>query len=134
MQATGLDSGGADAVLLCNALHVATEPELALDEAVRLARPGAPIILTWPLDSVSNDQLLRLELGLGRSWLRAFAADQSRRVIALVARVMRTPRVNDAQLDTIARSATDRHGLRRSSDEVLMGCQRIVVLTQRAAE
>lgn len=129
---TPIKSGSASAVLLCNVLHLHANPAAALSEAVRIARPGAFILITWPTDTVTNDQLTRLDLATGRGFTRSFTADQLRRMVALTASLLRVRRGSDADLLDAVASAVDQHPLVLVANATPSNVQRMLVLHARA--
>ncbi|MCU1551136.1 MAG: Methyltransferase type 11 [Glaciihabitans sp.] len=125
---TRINSGVAATVLLSNVLHLHPDPAAILAEAVRIAGPGAHIVIATPTESASNDLLARTDLALGRSWQRTLLADQLRRLVALMAWILRLRRTEQPNLDRAIDDAVRANSLVRLSVRTMFECQRVTVL------
>lgn len=124
---TNLPSATAELVLVCNVLHLHADGLALLAEAVRIAKPGATIFACWPREGLSNDDLVDIELNVGRSMTSTLFADFLRRMISLLATVALKlpPRREERYLVAEAIAANSLTVLR---SETLLGCQNIIVL------
>jgi SAM-dependent methyltransferase len=125
---TRIRSGVAATVILSNVLHLHPHPAAVLAEAVRIAGPRAHIVIATPTDSASNDRLARTDLALGRSWPRTLLADQLRRLVALMAWILRLRRTEQLDLDQAIDDAVRANSLVRLSVRTMFECQRVTVL------
>jgi SAM-dependent methyltransferase len=125
---TPLASASAGTVLACNLLHLQRDPEFCLAEVVRLAAPGAAIILTWPLDGVTHERVLAADIASGRGWSSAVRADILRRAVALPFTLLRAPRTDAARLMAAVESLSHSRLVVVDSRLSVLDCQQIVVL------
>lgn len=125
---TPLAGGSAGTVLLCNVLHLQQLPEACLVEAVRVAGPGAAIVLTWPVDGLTHAQARRADFGSGRGLLATVRADVLRRAVAVAFSVVPAPRADEARLMAAVHGVVDDGHVTFETHRSLLGCQRMVVL------
>lgn len=78
-EATELDSGTADAVIIANLLHLHPDPAVVIAEARRIAAPGAPIVVTWPVPRLTAPAMFLVDRAAGRSLIASLTADYLRR-------------------------------------------------------
>lgn len=124
---TNLPNASADLVLICNVLHLHADGLALLAEAVRIAKPGATIFACWPGEGLSNDDLVDIELKVGRSMASTIFADLLRRMISLLAAVaLKHP--NRQGVRDLVTEAIVANSLTALRCETLLGCQNIIVL------
>jgi hypothetical protein len=116
------------AVVMANVLHLHSAPSAILDEAVRIAGPGARIVLSWPTSATSNDELARIDFQTGRGWFRTLRADQLRRFVTLLAFGLRVPRASSASVRAHLDAAVAKHSMTMLDDQIAGGCQHVVTL------
>lgn len=131
VDATGLEPASADGVLLCNVLHLHPDPAGALREAVRVCRPDGVVFACWPLDGLDTTAIRRIERALGRSAVDAWIAHVLRGLIGTVAAISGTRRFPN---EMVERAVFDAIGHDVVRDDVVAGCQRVVVLRPVVAE
>lgn len=125
---TGLTAGCAAAVVAVNVLHVVSDPAAVLDEAVRLAAPGAVLALVWPAAGVTPARLRRAESQLGWGLGRRSRAAAARSAVAVPGLALHIRKHSSGQLRAVVREAADRHGLRTVLEETFRGCQHLCVI------
>jgi SAM-dependent methyltransferase len=125
---TAMSSGGMQAAVAVNLLHLHPDPGAVLAEAVRLVAPAGTVVLVWPTDEVTPTTLNRAELLLGRSRLQVAAADAGRMTIGLLGQAVRTHRHEHRVLRAAVRKAENAGTLKVCSEQVLFGCQHLLTL------
>lgn len=135
---TGLPDGSADAVIVCNLLHLHPDPAAVIAEAVRLARPGATIVLSWPVDGLTTTRLRRIERDLGRPFLSRSVAHVLRTAVgtlssltALGARAATRIHTEEAVFDALASGTI--LGITVVDHRAIGGFQRLLVLARHSA-
>lgn len=128
-QAVPLDADTADAVIIGNLLHLHPAPAAVLDEARRLARPGAPIIATWPVPGLDLAAMWRVERRTGRSAASTLRAQAHRVRIGLLAASTKGVIAARAAGQHDTAGLLDALGLGSGYPiETVAGCQQLVVI------
>jgi SAM-dependent methyltransferase len=122
---TGLETGCAAGVTIVNVLHVHPDPAAVLAEAVRIAAPGAPIVIATPDAGVTHERLAAADRALGRSWPGILAADALRRVIGVLGTASGLAARGRPDLHELVAHAPDCEPV---TAEHLRGCQQLAVL------
>lgn len=127
---TGLHDAVADAVLLCNVLHLHPAPDAVLREAERLCRPGGAVFLCWPLDGIDTATVYRADRQLGRGLMSARSAHMMRALVGITAALTGTRRIASSIIEQAVFAS---NGLDVAKDAEVAGCQRVVVLRKHSS-
>lgn len=85
---TGLPDSCAGAVVISNLLQLHPDPGAVLEEAVRLAGPGAPVVVTWPTGDLTPSRMVDLDRASGRSLVGCLCAAHARGAVSRAATVL----------------------------------------------
>ncbi|MDR2348940.1 MAG: class I SAM-dependent methyltransferase [Bifidobacteriaceae bacterium] len=131
---TGLPDNAAGGAVLANLLHVCDQPEAVLAEALRLVKPGGPVVVTWPAPAATIRSVAQAQRRSGWPLWRALLAGAAALAVGLAAALLRLPRRTDRQVRRLLENGGRTDGIAevKSLSQTCAAAQCVALLTAPA--